>query len=98
MLELWTGGTLVITMNDSIRFYSRVGDDGVLNVQLNLGQAEARKDVVITIKPLMDADHKNARTPSMSWSDFIDRTYGACAGQELERPAQGEYESREPLE
>jgi predicted DNA-binding antitoxin AbrB/MazE fold protein len=30
---------------------------------------------------------------ALSWSEFVERTYGSCAGQGLERPAQGEIET-----
>ena len=82
-------------MNDSIQFQSRVGDDGVLNVKLNLGPAEARKDVKITIEPLRN--NAEDRPETMSWPDFVERTYGSCAGLGLERPEQGSFEIREPI-
>ena len=82
-------------MNDSIQFQSRVGDDGVLNVQLNLGQAEAKKDVRITIEPVRSNAGQQPET--MSWPDFVERTYGSCAGLGLERPKQGSFEMREPI-
>jgi hypothetical protein len=82
-------------MNDNIQFQSRVGDDGVLNVQLNLGQAEARKDVKITIEPVSSKAGQQSET--MSWPDFVERTYGSCAGLGLERPEQGSIEIREPI-
>lgn len=79
-------------MSDTIQFQSRVGDDGVLNVQVNLGRAEAKKDVVITIEPVIsDVTHAEA----LSWPDFVSQTYGSCAG--LERPEQGLFELREPI-
>jgi hypothetical protein len=82
-------------MNDSIQFQSRVGDDGVLNVQLNLGQAEAKKDVKITIEPV--SSETGQQPENMSWPDFVERTYGSCAGLGLERPEQGSFELREPI-
>ena len=33
----------------------------------------------------------------LSWNEFVERTYGSCAEQGLERPAQGELEPREPM-
>jgi hypothetical protein len=33
-----------------------------------------------------------------SWPDFIARTYGSFAAVDLERPPQGEYEQRAPIE
>ena len=81
-------------MDNNIQFQSRVGDDGVLNVQLNLGRAEAKKDVKITIEPVKSA----AEQPmAISWSEFVERTYGSCAGLGLERPEQGCFELREPI-
>jgi hypothetical protein len=84
-------------MSDAIQFHSRVGADGVLNVQVNLGSAEASKDVVVTVAPLPPQD-RIAEPSAQSWSDFVDATYGSCAGQGLERPPQGEFEAREPME
>jgi hypothetical protein len=82
-------------VNDSIQFQSRVGDDGVLNVQLDLGQAEAKKDVKITIEPV--SSNSGQQSEIMSWPDFVERTYGSCAGLGLERPEQGSFEMREPI-
>jgi hypothetical protein len=82
-------------MNNSIHFQSRVGDDGVLNVQLNLGQAEAKKEVKITIEPVSSSAEQQPE--AMSWSEFVERTYGSCDGLGLERPEQGSFELREPI-
>jgi hypothetical protein len=84
-------------MNDeAIQFHSRVGDDGVLNFHVNLGPAEAKKEVVVTIEPAEPVASDDAA--SLSWHDFIERTYGSCASQGLERHDQGQFETREPLE
>jgi hypothetical protein len=81
-------------MSDTIQFHSRVGDDGVLNVQFNLGRAEAKKEVVVTIEALATSTEAQQ---AMAWLDFVEQTYGSCADQGLERPEQGELELREPL-
>jgi hypothetical protein len=83
-------------MSDAIQFHSRVGDDGVLNLQVNLGHSEAKKEVVVTIKPLSVGDDLQ-QTIALPWSQFIDRTYGSCADSGLRRHEQGEFESREPI-
>lgn len=83
-------------MNDAIQFHSRVGDDGVLNVQVNLGRLEAKNEVVVTIEPLRTSDEAEAIT-GLSWSEFVARTYGSCAGGGLERHEQGSLESRDPV-
>jgi hypothetical protein len=83
-------------MIDAIQFHSRVGDDGVLDLHLNLGRAEAKKDVVVTIQSA-SADANSQNSLRKPWSDFIAQTYGSCAGLGLARPDQGEYEQREPM-
>ena len=83
-------------MSDTIQFHSRVGNDGVLNLQVNLGQSETKKEVVVTIAPV--AAEPAVDAASLSWHEFIDRTYGSCAGQGLRRHDQGQFEQREPIE
>lgn len=34
----------------------------------------------------------------MPWNEFIDRTAGSLANDPIERPQQGEFEEREPVE
>jgi len=83
-------------MSDSIQFHSRVDDDGMLNVQLNLGPAEAKKEVVVTIQPLFP-DNVVQQVQAMDWLEFVDKTYGSCANSGLKRHDQGEFEAREPI-
>ena len=70
---------------------SRVGSNGVLQLTLPVGPAEADREVQITIEPVSP--------PTMSpdeWRQRILETAGKWQG-ELDRPEQGEYEQREPL-
>ena len=82
-------------MGDAIQFHSRVGDDGVLSLQVDMGRTEARKEVVVTVQPLTSSEDN--QLPNLSWHEFVDRTYGSCAGLGLERPDQGTYDEREPI-
>jgi hypothetical protein len=41
-----------LPMPDSIQFNSKVGDDGVLHVTVNLGESETQREVVVTIQPV----------------------------------------------
>lgn len=84
-------------MTDSIQFHSRVGDDGVLNVQVNLGRKEASKEVVVTVAPLASSDEQTS-TSALPWQEFVAATYGSCAELGLERPDQGEFEVRESID
>ena len=83
-------------MNDAIQFHSRVGDDGILDVQVDLGRTVAKKKVVVTIESLSASDEA-LQADDMPWPDFVERTYGSCVGLGLDRHEQGAFESREPM-
>lgn len=84
-------------MPDEIQFHSRVGSDGVLNVQVNLGRTEASKEVIVTVAPLPNTSEQPASS-ALPWQEFVAATYGSCASQNLERPDQGEFEVRERID
>ena len=70
---------------------SRVGSNGILQLTLPLGLADALQEVQITVEP--------AGPPRMSpeeWRQGILETAGKWQG-EFERPEQGDYEQRESL-
>jgi hypothetical protein len=70
---------------------SRVGSNGILQLALPVGPAEADREVQITVEPV--------GPPGLSpdeWRRGILETAGKWQG-EFERPEQGEYEQREPL-
>ena len=84
-------------MHETIEFQSRVGQDGVLDLHVPLGNTEAGAEVVVTIRRL--APH--AAPPAedrAEWHRFVEETYGSCAGFGLERQPQGELEKREAIE
>jgi hypothetical protein len=68
---------------DALHFHSRVGGDGVLDVHIDLGAAEAERDVLITVKPVRNGSA--GETTRLEWNEFIDKTYGSCAGLDLRR-------------
>jgi hypothetical protein len=70
---------------------SRVSRDGILHLDLPVGQAEADKEVQVTVEPVSPSQ----MSPE-EWHQFILSTAGKWQG-EFERPEQGEYEEREPL-
>jgi hypothetical protein len=70
---------------------SRVGGDGILQLSLPVGVAEADREVLITVEPVGPA------VPSPDeWRRRILETAGKWQG-DFKRPEQGEYEWREPL-
>jgi hypothetical protein len=70
---------------------SRVGNDGVLHVNVPIGAADANRDVQVTIE-LAAAPAAHSR---QDYLDFLQATAGAWQG-EFERPEQGDYEKRDP--
>lgn len=69
---------------------SRVGADGVLRVTVPVGEADADREVQLTIEPLTPG------APRQEYLDFLQATAGAWQG-DFQRPEQGEYEVRDPL-
>jgi hypothetical protein len=70
---------------------SRVDSNGILNLALPVGPADADREVQITVEPV--------GPPALSldeWRRGILETAGKWQG-DFERPEQGEYERREPL-
>ncbi len=70
---------------------SRVGSNGVLQLTVPVGPAEAGREVQITVEPVAPP----ALSPD-EWRRRVLETAGKWQG-EFERPEQGEYEQREPL-
>jgi hypothetical protein len=70
---------------------SKVGSNGVLQLTLPVGPADADREVQITVEPV----GPRALSPD-EWRPRVMETAGKWQG-ELERPEQGEYEQREPL-
>jgi hypothetical protein len=69
----------------SIQLQAEVGPDGVLNLRIPLGPAEAKAPVVVTIQSLPSA---LGEMPSkqIDWHEFVKQTYGSCVGLGLEEP------------
>jgi hypothetical protein len=71
--------------------HARVGADGVLKIRVPMGEADANREVQVTIDPV--------GPPPMTqeqWQRFVQETAGSWQG-ELERPEQGDYERRDEL-
>ncbi len=73
-----------------IHLKAKVGPDGVLNLSVPVGADEANHEVDVTVEPARPAMTEE------QWQRFIADTAGSWLG-DLERPEQGEFEEREPL-
>ena len=70
---------------------SRIGADGVLQVQVPVGAADANREVVVTIEPATETS-----IDVNGYSSWLRSIAGAWQG-DFERPPQGTLEEREPL-
>jgi len=86
-----------LVMSNTIEFKSRVGADGVLDIHVPLGEANAGTDVVISIRQ-MPAENSHVAMSEEEWRAALKKAYGSAAGLGLERHPQGEYEIRETIE
>ncbi|MBN1138590.1 MAG: hypothetical protein JXM73_18525 [Anaerolineae bacterium] len=77
---------------ETIRIHSRVGQDGILKLEVPTSLVNTDLEVVVVMQPASVTD-------DLGWPvGFFERTYGAFADDPLERPDQGIFEVREPLE
>jgi len=68
---------------------AHVGGDGILHLPLGLDQAN--RNVRVTIEPARPVAHDD------DYLEFLRTTAGAWQG-DFERPDQGDYEVRDPME
>lgn len=75
----------------SIKLQARVGEDGILKLEVPVGVYDADLEVIVVVQPLPASDDKG-------WPEgFFERTYGSFSDEPLTRPPQGDYEEREEL-
>lgn len=75
-------------MNTAKRIYES-DEAGVIHVDVPVGGPGRRVEVLVVWEDVGDAVHS-----SEDWSDL----FGILKDQPIERPPQGEYEKRSPLE
>jgi hypothetical protein len=80
-----------VTIVNRIVVKSKLDGNGVLELSLPLGPAEAGQVVQVTVEPV----GATAQSPD-EWRQGILATAGKWQG-EFERPEQGDYEQRAPL-
>jgi hypothetical protein len=71
---------------------SKVGSDGILHLALPVGMGEADQEVQVTVESLGPSEPLT----SEQWDAWVDWMAGSWRG-DLQRPAPGEFEKREPL-
>ena len=72
----------------TIKLDTRVGEDGILKLELPLDVSDTDLEVLIVIQ----------RKEKRGWPPgYFERTAGSLADDPMERPSQGEYEERDAL-
>jgi hypothetical protein len=75
----------------SLQLKAHVGKDGILRLETPIDLQDADVDVVLVVQPVNEA----LKLDKATWMRL---TYGSLADVDLERPSQGEFEVREPIE
>lgn len=73
-----------------INIRSRVGADGILHLDIPVEMANTEIEVTVTIQEI--SSQKRGWIPG-----FFEEVIGGWVGEPLERPEQGEYETREQI-
>jgi hypothetical protein len=72
----------------TIKLDTRVGQDGILKLELPLEVSNADLEVLVVVQ----------RKEKRGWPPgYFERTAGSLADDPIERPSQGEYEERDAL-
>jgi len=77
---------------DRMVVHSRVGPDGILNIKLPIGEADADREVQVTVDPV-----GLSSMTQEEWRNFVLSTAGSITDPSFVRHDQGEYERREEL-
>lgn len=72
---------------------SKIDDDGVLRMVLPVGQAEAAKEVQVTVEPLPPTKPITQE----AWAGWVKSMAGCISDPTFERGPQGEFEVREEM-
>jgi hypothetical protein len=72
---------------------SQVGPDGVLKIVVPLGEAEANREVMVTV----EATLPQSSMDSEEWRAWVQRSSGSIADPTFQRHEQGKCEEREEL-
>ncbi|MBW4684538.1 MAG: hypothetical protein KME40_05430 [Komarekiella atlantica HA4396-MV6] len=74
----------------NIKLCSHVGSDSILHLDIPVGIVSGDIEIEISIKPINPSQR--------DWMPgFFEEVIGGWAGEPLERPEQGEFETRETL-
>ena len=78
---------------EMIKLKTHVGHDGILKLELPVGVMNTDLEVVVVMqKPALAVEVEREE-----WLAFVERTAGSLVNDPIERPPQGEYETRDDV-
>ncbi len=88
---------------ESIKLKSRIGDDGILRIQVPDNLKNKNFEILVVFQPIISPEDQSEATQgttpeSLGWNPgFFENVIGSWAGEPLERPPQAPFEIRENL-
>ncbi|MGA9381758.1 MAG: hypothetical protein WBV73_23600 [Phormidium sp.] len=70
----------------SVTLRHRVGEDGILHLDLPVGLNDAELKVTITFKKVAPT---TTISEELEWKEFVEKTYGSCADDPIVIDEQG---------
>ncbi|MFB2895184.1 hypothetical protein ACE1CI_19930 [Aerosakkonemataceae cyanobacterium BLCC-F50] len=70
----------------SVTLRHRVGEDGILHLDVPVGLNDAELEVTITFKEVASA---TTVPEELEWKEFVEKTYGSCADDPIVIDEQG---------
>jgi len=78
---------------DAIKVTTHIGQDGVLHLDLPLNLHNTDLEVLVVVQP-----HETEAVDANGWPiGYFEETYGSLADDPIERPDQGELETRDSI-
>ncbi|GAX46315.1 hypothetical protein NIES4075_73360 [Tolypothrix sp. NIES-4075] len=81
----------------SIKLTKRVGEDGVLHLDIPVGITDKQVEIMVIYQPIETP--KQQKTPEeLGWPPgFFERTYGSCQDDPIVIDSEGDFEEREEI-
>lgn len=77
---------------ESYEYSTRVGADGSLDLHLELGPAQANREVKVVVQPVVKSPAEEMSQEQ--WQAFVKGIAGSISDPSFVRQEQGEYENR----
>jgi hypothetical protein len=81
----------------SIKLTKRVGEDGVLHLDIPVGITDKEVEIMVIYQPI-ETPKQQKKTEELGWPPgFFERTYGSCQDDPIVIDSEGDFEEREEI-